>query len=356
MRSLLRILALATGAIVASALSANAATIISCPLPQATRTIAEPLAPGWSTNSTVSGVTDYKVDTSSGQQVLTCIYGAAGTVQRPVPITQTCIKIQGRKFSCDTAAPPGPTIVSDGPLTLSDGGNADLDAGGAPDIRLRADNPFLRTFEPMSGAKLSPQGTHVPTFADCQSAPYSPAPILQTQLPAGVWLCVQTSDGNYGRIHIVNINGVPGLPIPMTLYLDHTTWSAGGGGGGGGGGSQPVFSTGTVAIPQTYMIDLDTGALTTSNNADVWFQAVTATQLLLKPINGAQLAVGDKSNRGYDGCSAESFGTGAVSLLSLPPGSYVCAATGDGRVSQFRIVGLTAAVPKKLTINYVTWQ
>jgi len=356
MRSLLRILALASMALGASALSAHAATIIACPLPQATRTIVEPLAPGWSTSSTVSPVTDYKVDASSGQQVLTCIYGSSGTVQRPVPITQTCTKIPGRKFSCDIAAPPGPMVISDGPLTLSDGGNADLDAGGAPDIRLRADNPFLRTFEPISGAKLSPQGTHVPNFADCQSAPYSPAPILQTQLPAGVWLCVQTSDGNIGRIHIVNINGVPGLPIPMTLYLDHTTWSGSGSGGSGGGGSQPVFSNGTVAIPQTYMIDLDNGSLTTNSDADLWFQAVTASQFFLKPMNGAQLAVGDGSNRGYDGCSAESFSTAAVPLSSLPPGSYVCAATGDGRVSQFRVVGLSPIVPRKLIVNYVTWQ
>jgi hypothetical protein len=358
MRSLLRILALATMALSASALSAHAATIIACPLQQATRTIAEPLAPGWSTSSAVSPVTDYKVDTSSGQQVLTCIYGAAGSIQRPVPITQNCTKIPGRKFSCVAAAPPGPAVVSDGPLTLSDGGNADLDAGGAPDIRLRADNPFLRTFEPMSGAKLSPQGTHVPSFADCQGAPYSPAPILQTQLPAGVWLCVRTSDGNIGRIHIVNINGVPGLPIPMTLYLDHTTWSGspGPGPGPGPGPSQPVFSSGNVVIPQTYTVDLDKGTMGGGNNDDLWFQAVTNAQLFLKPVNGAQLAVGDGSNRGYDGCSTASFSTTAVPLGSLSTGTYVCAATGDGRVSQFRIVGITPGSPKKLTINYTTWQ
>jgi len=355
MRSLQRLITLALFALAGGGLAslpAHADTIIACPLPQATRTIVEPLGPGWSTTSTVSGVTDYKVDTSSGQPVLSCTYGASGTVQRPVPINQNCTKIPGRRFSCVAAPPPGPAVVSDGPLTLSDGGVADLDAGGAPDIRLRADNPFLRTFEPISGAGLSPQGTHVPAYADCQAAPYSLAPILQTQLPVGVWLCVKTSDGNFGRIQIVNINGVPGLPLPMTLYLNHTTWSASAGGGGGG---QPVHSQATVAIPQSYTIDLDTGQLSTTNNADLWFQSITATQLYLKPINGAQLAVGDKSNRGYDGCSAESYSTTAVSLLALPPGSYVCAATGDGRVSQFRVVSVTG-FPKTLTIAFVTWE
>jgi len=357
MRNLQRLLALAlftlAGAALASLPARAAPTIIGCPLPQATRTIVEPLAPGWSTASTVSGVTDYKVDISGGQPVLSCSYGPSGTVQRPVPINQSCTKIPGARFACVPAAPPGPAIVSDGPLSLADGNVADLDAGGPPDIRLRADNPFLRTFEPMSGARLAPQGTHVPSFSDCQSAPYSPAPILQTQLPVGTWLCINTSDGNFGRIQVVNINGIPGLPLPMTLYLNHTTWS--GSGGGGGGGGQPVHSQATVAIPQTYLIDLDNGQLTTSNNADLWFQAVNVGQLYLKPMNGAQLAVGDKSDRGYNGCSAESYSTASVPLITLPPGSFVCAATGDGRVSEFKVISISG-FPKTLTIAYTTWE
>ena len=73
-------------------------------------------------------------------------------------------------------------------------------------------------------------------------------------------------------------------------------------------------------------------------------------------MNGAQLAVGDKSNRGYDGCAAEAFSTASVALNTLPPGSYVCVATNQGRVSQFRIVGLSPGIPKTLTIAYTTWE
>jgi hypothetical protein len=148
----------------------------------------------------------------------------------------------------------------------------------------------------------------------------------------------------------------------MTIYFDHTTWSASGGGGGGGGGGglppppQPIHSQDSLQIQQTFSVDLDEGNLSSGPDTDVWFQAVTQSQLFLKPMNGAQLAVGDKSNRGYDGCSAEAFSPNAVPLNMLPPGSYVCFATNQGRVGQFRVQSLSGGVPKKLTIQYTTWE
>jgi hypothetical protein len=357
MKRLVLALASAVIALTASVLSANAAVVVSCPLLQATRTIVNPLPPGWSTSSQINPVTNYRVDTSSGQQVLVCEYGASGSVQRPAPVNQNCTKIAGRKFSCVPAPPPGPviTVVSDGPLTLSDGGSIDLDDGGAQDLRLRADNPFLRTLEPRNGAQLSQQGTQLPSYNTCKTAAMSPAPIPQVQVPVGVWLCVTTSDGNVGRFRIANINGMPGLPLPMTLYLDHTTWQATSGGGGGGGG-QPLHSSATVSLQQTFSLDLDEGIAGGGPQADVWFQAVTAAQLYLKPMNGAQFAVGNRSDRGYDGCAAEAFSPSAVPLLSLTPGSFVCAATNQGRVTQFRVNSVSAGFPKTISLTYTTWE
>jgi hypothetical protein len=97
-------------------------------------------------------------------------------------------------------------------------------------------NRTFRLIQPINGAQLSQQGTHKPSIDECLSAPYSGSPVLQTQMPVGVWACVTTSSGNVGRIRIANINGVPGIPVPMTIFLDHTTWSATGGPGGGFGG------------------------------------------------------------------------------------------------------------------------
>lgn len=359
MRRLVVSLALAGVALGISTLAANA-VVVSCPLQQATRTIVDTIPPGWAAQSQTSPITDYKVDASSGQQQLVCVYGAAGQISRPAPFNSNCTKIPGRRFNCVAAPPPGPVIavVSDGLITLADNNVADLDAGGTqPDIRLRADNPFLRLLEPLNNTRFSPQGTASPDFNTCKTAPYSPGPIPQAQLPVGVWLCVKTSDGNFGRLRVSNINGIPGLPLPMTIYFDHTTWSA-----SGGGGSplppppQPIHSQDTLQIQQTFSVDLDEGNLSTGADTDIWFQAVTATQMFLKPMNGAQLAVGNKSDRGYDGCSAEAFSPAAVPIGTLPAGSFVCYATNQGRVGQFRVQSLTGTVPKKLTIQYRTWE
>ncbi len=355
MRRLLGILIGGGLAMAASAVSAHADSIVACPLPQATRTIVQTLPPGWSTNAQVNPVTNWKVDTSSGQELLVCEYGTSGSIQRPAPVNNDCTKLPGRKFKCVAVPPPGPAVavISDGTVTLNDNGQADIDAGGPADLRLNASNPFLRLLVPVNGAKFSPQGTHMPTFAECTTAPYSGAPIQQVQLPVGSWMCVATSDGNFGRVRVAVVNGIPGLPVPMTIYFDHTTWAQS---SGGGGGSQPVHSTATLVLQQTYSVDLDEGDIASGSDDDLWFQAISPVQMNLKPMNGAQLAVGNKSNRGYDGCAAEAFSPAAVSITQLPPGSYVCAATNQGRVSQFKVVGVTPGIPKKMTLQYVTWE
>src|SRR6185369_11111208 len=166
-----------------------------------------------------------------------------------------------------------------------------LDDGGAPDMRLNASNPFLRLIIPVNGAKFSPQGTHMPTPNECISAPYSGAPIQQVQLPVGSWMCLSTSDGNFGRVRVAVVNGIPGLPVPMTIFFDHTTWAE------SGGSSQEVHSDGNVTVQQTFSVDLDEGNVGSGPDADFWFQAVTPVQMFLKPMNGAQFAVGDKIGR-----------------------------------------------------------
>ena len=348
------------------AASAHADATVACPLFQATRTIVNPLPPGWSATQDVNGVTNYRVDSSSGQQLLVCKYGASGAVRFTVPANQTCLKVPGRRFQCAVVPPPpppGPVVISDGPITLVDNGVADLDQGGGqPDLRLNAGNPFLRLIQPINGAQLSQQGTHKPSMDECLSAPYSGSPVLQTQMPVGVWACVTTSSGNVGRIRIANINGIPGIPVPMTIFLDHTTWSATGGPGGGfggpgGGGGPATHSTKTPTVPQTFTFDLDEGQiLGTSTDADFWFEAVNPVQLFIKPMNGAQIAVGNRQNRGYNGCRMEAFSPNQIALNTLAVGDYICAATSEGRVSQFRINAISPGSPKTLTIGYTTWE
>jgi len=115
-----------------------------------------------------------------------------------------------------------------------------------------------------------------------------------------------------------------------------------------------THSTGALSVPQTYLFDLDNGAVGASG--DVWFHAVTNTQLYLEPSGGAQMAVGDRSNRGRDGCAAASYSTARVALSAVPVGSYVCVRTNEGRISQFRVNAISSGSPRTLSLGYTTWQ
>lgn len=117
----------------------------------------------------------------------------------------------------------------------------------------------------------------------------------------------------------------------------------------------PTHSTGQVELRQTYAVDFDTGRVQ-PEGADLWFQAETADLLYLTPRNGARIGVGNRSNRGRDGCAEARLTTSRVSLSDVPVGSYVCMRTNEGRVSQFRLNDISGGQVKTLTIGYTTWR
>ncbi len=116
-----------------------------------------------------------------------------------------------------------------------------------------------------------------------------------------------------------------------------------------------IFSTGKLDVPQTYTFDLDQGRLA-GDHVDLWFEAETRDLLYLTPRNGARISVGDRSNRGYAGCSAARYSADRVSLRDIPIGSYVCVRTDQGRISQFRLNAVSGGSPKTLSIGYSTWK
>lgn len=116
-----------------------------------------------------------------------------------------------------------------------------------------------------------------------------------------------------------------------------------------------TFSTGPLTIKQTFAADFDHGSIGAAG-ADMWFQAVNPTHRYLKPINGARLALGDGSNRGFSGCSTASYSSNRINLNHVPVGTYVCMKTGAGRISQFRMNAILGGAVKKLKIGYTTWQ
>ncbi len=116
-----------------------------------------------------------------------------------------------------------------------------------------------------------------------------------------------------------------------------------------------VASAGTVNIPQTYIVDLDSGALIASGPGDIWFEAATPTLFFLTPVNGAKMNVGGPTARGYAGCAGAAYGGGKVNMASVPPGTHVCVRTNSGHVSEFRVNNVWGAPTRTLNISYTTW-
>lgn len=112
-----------------------------------------------------------------------------------------------------------------------------------------------------------------------------------------------------------------------------------------------THSSGSINLKQTFSANLDNGA-TTGNGRDIWYEAENPVAKFITPRNGAKLALGDRSNRGFAGCSTESFSGNRISIWQLPVGSYVCVKTNKGRISQFRLNGYTGTT---MNLGYTTW-
>lgn len=116
-------------------------------------------------------------------------------------------------------------------------------------------------------------------------------------------------------------------------------------------GPPVTFSTGPIDLPQTFTANLDNGNVG-GGGTDIWYHAVSNVEKYIEPQGSARIALGDGTNRGFAGCSAESFSADPVPLGDMPVGTYVCVKTNQGRISQFRVNGFMGTTMK---LGYTTW-
>jgi hypothetical protein len=119
------------------------------------------------------------------------------------------------------------------------------------------------------------------------------------------------------------------------------------------------YSSGSLDIPQTYVVDLDRGVVLDSNHlagGDIWFEAATATARYFSPYGGGSLSapMGTLAP-GLSGCQSANYSTNRIAIGDLPVGTYVCVHTDEGRYSQVRIESLVGPSPGTLSISFTTW-
>jgi len=117
-----------------------------------------------------------------------------------------------------------------------------------------------------------------------------------------------------------------------------------------------THSTGLLTIPQTWTVDLDEGVVGAGEDADIWFEALTATERYVTPRNRAKIAKVGTRSVGSVGCMATSLSSSKIDINDLPEGTYVCVLTNEGRFSQFRVNAPVGPSPGTLSVGYTTWE
>jgi hypothetical protein len=108
-------------------------------------------------------------------------------------------------------------------------------------------------------------------------------------------------------------------------------------------------------LPQTYLVDLDSGKVGGVGGADLWFEAVTSTELYLTPVNGAKLAFAGFSYIGPEACADAQLSEDRLDLTKLAGGTHFCMLTTEGRYAELMLTGWTAG-RSTVTFSYQTCQ
>ncbi|MBI3439073.1 MAG: hypothetical protein HY054_10595 [Proteobacteria bacterium] len=212
---------------------ASAQTRIECPLPDATRSITDPLPRDWWTTPIRNRLTDTRVQDIAGRPALVCQYGDAGSVQTNAPRFQRCVARRGG-FDCTRLGPfppggpgwpggPGdPRGPDRGALSIPQSYMFDLDRGrvgsdrGA-DVWFEAVNPVQLYLTPRNGARIALGDRR---DGDSCRRSLSNDRIALTSLMVGYYVCYETSEGQRGDFRITGLTS----GSPRTLQIEYNNY------------------------------------------------------------------------------------------------------------------------------------
>jgi hypothetical protein len=120
-----------------------------------------------------------------------------------------------------------------------------------------------------------------------------------------------------------------------------------------------IYKSGTFTVRGTWRGDLDEGQ-ESAGTTDFKWSMETATERYIKSDNGATFAVMGGSV-GYAECSTASLSASDIDgsdpdYSDIPPGTWLCAETSDGRISAFTIDAIDTADNHKMTLSFTTYE
>ena len=109
-----------------------------------------------------------------------------------------------------------------------------------------------------------------------------------------------------------------------------------------------MLSSGTVTIPNTRRVDLDTGVIGMAG-FDLWYRVNSPVVPRLATGNGSRIGTTTGPVTNYDDCRDATYGVGPLAMADFPPGSRICVRTSEGRTA---IVRRDGATPANITLFY----
>lgn len=119
-----------------------------------------------------------------------------------------------------------------------------------------------------------------------------------------------------------------------------------------------VLVTGSLEIPATYDVDLDTGTVPTIDliaTGDLWNESVSDNEDILNATNSTQFKAMGTTEPGYAGCAAASYGTAGFPLIGATLGTWFCVRTTLQHYAEVQLTKTATTGDHNIEIAYTTW-
>lgn len=117
-----------------------------------------------------------------------------------------------------------------------------------------------------------------------------------------------------------------------------------------------VRTTGSIEIPATWVLDLETGTLDSGAAGDVWNHSIGDGDSELEGRNGATMALMGSTEPDYAACLDATYGSDGTQLHGLTPPQHFCVTTGEGRTAIVTLTVGPTSITNNVEVDFTTWE